>query len=52
VGAYIEDITEANNDKKMIEKSLRRNLILVDVLSRNFESTQEQLDYVLNESLD
>lgn len=51
VGAYIEDVTESHNNKRKIEKNLLRNQILVDVLSRNFETTQEQLDYVLNNSL-
>lgn len=51
VGAYIEDVTETYNIKKREEKNLLRNQILVDVLTRNFKSTQEQLDYALNESL-
>lgn len=51
VGAYIDDVTEAYNSKKREEKNLLRNQILVGVLGRNFKSTQEQLDYVLNESL-
>ncbi|HCS09818.1 MAG TPA: hypothetical protein DIV40_00050 [Clostridiales bacterium] len=51
VGAYIEDVTEAYRNKKMEEKRLISNQILVDVMSRKFESTQEQFDYALNESL-
>lgn len=51
VGAYIEDVTESHKNKKKVEKNLLRNQILVDVLSSHFETTQEQLDYVLNESL-
>jgi len=51
IGAYIEDVTETYVNKKKEEKNLLRNQILVDVLTRNFETTQEQLDYVLNECL-
>ncbi|HHW31205.1 MAG TPA: PAS domain-containing protein [Clostridiaceae bacterium] len=51
VGAFIEDITEAYINRKKEGKALLRNQILVDVLSRKFESVQEQLDYALNESL-
>lgn len=51
VGAYVYDVTEANQSKKVAEKNLQRNQILVDVLSKDFDSTQEQLDYALNESL-
>lgn len=51
VGAYVEDVTEAYLSKRKEEKRLLRNQILVDVMNRKFESTQEQLDYALNESL-
>ncbi|MGI6706516.1 MAG: diguanylate cyclase [Clostridia bacterium] len=51
VGTYMEDITEEHHRKIQEEKNLLRNQILVDVLTRHFDSTQEQLDYVLNESL-
>lgn len=51
VGAYIDDITESYKNKKREELNLLRNRILVDVLSRNFKSTQQQLDFVLNEAL-
>lgn len=51
VGAYIEDVTELHINKRNKEKSMLRNQILVNVLNLKFESTQEQLDYVLNESL-
>jgi diguanylate cyclase (GGDEF)-like protein/PAS domain S-box-containing protein len=52
VGAYIEDITEISNSKQEQEKTLLRNSLLVDILTKTFDSTQEQLDYVLNESLE
>lgn len=51
VGAYIEDVTEEHNDKIKLEKNLLRNQILVSALNRNFDSTQDQFDFVLNESL-
>lgn len=51
VGAYIKDVTDEYNDKKRDEKKLLRNTILVNTLNQEFTGTQEQLDYVLNESL-
>lgn len=51
IGAYIKEVTEEHNNKRKEEKTLLRNAILVDVLSQRYNSTQEQLDYVLNESL-
>lgn len=51
VGAYVEDVTEAYFNKRKDEKRLMRNQMLVDILSKNFDSTREQLDYSLNESL-
>jgi diguanylate cyclase (GGDEF)-like protein/PAS domain S-box-containing protein len=51
VGAYILDVTEAYHSRIKQEKTLLRNQILVNVLSHNFNSTQEQLDYALNKSL-
>ncbi|MEL7568386.1 MAG: GAF domain-containing protein, partial [Dehalobacterium sp.] len=51
VGAYIKEITEEYYSKREKEKTLLRNSILMQVLNQRFKSTQEQLDYVLNESL-
>ena len=51
VGAYIEDVTEAINSKKNEEKTLLRNSILVDVFSRTFKTSRDQLDYVLGKAL-
>lgn len=51
VGAYIEDVTEAYYNKRKEEKRQISNQILLDVMSKKFESTEEQLDYALNESL-
>jgi diguanylate cyclase (GGDEF)-like protein/putative nucleotidyltransferase with HDIG domain len=52
VGAEIEDVTKVYESNRLIEKNLRRNMILVDILSRNFDTIQDQLDYALNESLE
>lgn len=52
VGAYITDITEAREHERQREKVLQRNMILADVLTRSFQSRQEQLDYVLHQSLE
>lgn len=38
-------------NEKENKRELLRYKIITDVLSRNFESKQEQLDYVLNEAL-
>ncbi|NLY39456.1 MAG: diguanylate cyclase, partial [Firmicutes bacterium] len=51
VGAYIEDITAISYSKRQEEKSLLRSSILVDVFTRNFKSSREQLDYVLDKAL-
>lgn len=41
-----------NESEKRYERDLIRYKILTDVLSRNFEDKQEQLDYVLSQALD
>jgi len=51
VGAYIKEVTEEYNTKRKYEKTQFRNSILMDVLNRNYNSTQEQLDHVLSEIL-
>lgn len=51
VGAYITDISEIRKHEKQQEKDLSRHKILTDVLTRSFQSKQEQLDFVLNEAL-
>ncbi|KUO64075.1 MAG: hypothetical protein APF84_08170 [Gracilibacter sp. BRH_c7a] len=51
VGAYIKDVTEENKIKKDQEKTLHRNWVLAEVFRKDFSSAEEQLDYVLHESL-
>lgn len=51
VGAYIENVTKTYIGKRKIEKNLKRNEILVDVLSKDFVTTQDHFDYVLKEIL-
>ena len=51
IGAYIKDVTEKHKSKKEQEKTLLRNAILAEVFRKDFDSTEEQLDYVLAESL-
>ncbi len=51
VGAYITDITTARRNEKKQEKALYRHKIMSDMLSRSFDTRQEQLDYVLHEAL-
>ena len=52
IGAYIRDVSEERMLRRQQEKALHRNKILLDVFSLAFESTQEQLDYVLNRALE
>ena len=51
IGAYAEDITDAQNRRKDRERIIRRNEILLDVAAKEFSSSHEQLDYVLNKAL-
>jgi len=51
VGAFITDISKQRENEKKQEKELCRHKILTEVLTRNFENKQSQLDYVLNEAL-
>ena len=50
VGALVSDITDMEHNNKQLEKTLHRNMILVDVMKKDFSTTQQQLDYVLNEA--
>jgi len=52
IGAYIVNMNEWYNHKRIEEKNLARSQIIVDVLTKNFKSTREQMDYVLNESVE
>lgn len=52
VGAYVIDITEEREYEKKRQKILYRHTILANVLIKNFQSTHEQLDYVLHQALE
>ena len=52
VGAYIWDITEEYVLHRTQERMIKRNRLLLAVLSRKFRNTKEQLDYVLKELLE
>lgn len=52
VGSYVADITEDHNRMMAQERMLKRNKILLDVITRSFKSTQEQLDYALHQLLE
>jgi PAS domain S-box-containing protein len=41
VGAYIEDVTEHKKTQLEIERNLKRNKLLVDALSQNFETKED-----------
>lgn len=51
IGAYTEDITDAQSRRKDRERIIRRNEILLDVSAKDFSSSHEQLDYVLHKAL-
>ncbi|MDD4388911.1 MAG: diguanylate cyclase [Bacilli bacterium] len=51
VGAFITDITEQIINQKKLEQTSFRNEILLSAILRNYTSIQEQLDYVLNQTI-
>jgi len=51
IGGFVEDITEAYYSKRKLEKTLLSNQIIMVASSRNFKSTKEQFEYVLNQCL-
>lgn len=51
VGAYIRDITEEKQRENYRNHNLLRNSILVDVLSKPFADTEEQLRFTLDQCL-
>lgn len=52
VGAYISDVTDEYKQQRNQERMLKRNKLLLEVLSRSFRNKQEQLDYALHELLE
>ncbi|QSX07837.1 PAS domain S-box protein [Alkalibacter rhizosphaerae] len=52
VGAYVEDVTEERNHHTERERTLMRNAILVDVFTKSFSDTREQLKYVLDRAME
>lgn len=51
VGSYVQDITQDRKRQHRLEQTLNRHKILASVVSRSFDSMQEQLDFVLHEAL-
>ncbi len=51
VGGYVEDMTEVRRSQVDRERINRRNEILLDVSTRDFRSSHEQLDYALKKAL-
>lgn len=51
VGAYIEDITEEERHKEELKQILKRSSMLVDVFTRSFNDSQEQLKFVLDQAM-
>lgn len=51
VGAYISDITEEYEQQQGRDRMLKSNGLLLELLTRSFNSKQEQLDYALHELL-
>ncbi|MGI6344136.1 MAG: diguanylate cyclase [Bacillota bacterium] len=52
VGAVVQDITEERIRRQREQKTLLRYSILIDVFSQQFESTREQLDFVLSKAVE
>jgi len=52
VGVYKRDITEERERIKKLQRMMNRHKILADVLTFSFQSIQEELDYVLHQSLE
>lgn len=48
VGGFIEDITKKYRNERKSRKALERNMILVDIMSRKYDSIEEHFDYALN----
>lgn len=51
VGAYISDITEEHEQARIRERALKHDKLLLEILTRSFRSTQDQLNYALHELL-
>ena len=51
VGAYIRDVTQQRGLEKQRDLTAMRHAILADVLSRIFQGLQDELDYVLHQTL-
>ncbi len=52
VGADIKDITKEREFQKIQDKMLSRYMVLGNILTHSFNSTQEQFDYVLHQALE
>lgn len=51
IGSNSIDISDSVHRRKERERIIRRNEILIDVFTRDFSSSHDQLDYVLNKAL-
>lgn len=51
VGAYIRDISEEKRQEEMLKRTMERHRILSNALLMTFHSSQEQLEYALQEAL-
>lgn len=51
IGVNILDVTDKVRIRDEQQRAMRRNELLIDVFTRDFTTTQEQLDYVLSQAL-
>jgi diguanylate cyclase (GGDEF)-like protein/PAS domain S-box-containing protein len=51
VGAYIRDISEEKRKEDILKRTMERHRILASALLMTFQSSQEQLEYALQEAL-
>jgi diguanylate cyclase (GGDEF)-like protein/PAS domain S-box-containing protein len=52
VGAYINDVTEEHEQAHLRERTLKHDKLLLEILTRSFCGTQEQLNYALRALLE
>lgn len=51
VGAYIREITEKKKQEEILKRTMERHRILANALLMKFQTSQEQLEYALQEAL-
>lgn len=52
IGINVEDITEDIAYEKELARNIRRNEILINAFAKDYDSSHDQMDYVLNQALE